>query len=150
MAELIPDLTHYAQGLGPSTFPLRIDTLVDNNDSHPTRFTIVTLENCSCLIDMDGRGFRVNSYSTPYLHTSTPSSPSVLPESLFNTRQQEALSGMVYETIEALLMALSPRFEEFFGQELSRKLNAISWDRFKWQEDAEDSEDPNKDSSPIP
>ncbi|KAF9113109.1 hypothetical protein BGX27_002219 [Mortierella sp. AM989] len=140
MEELIPDLTHYAQGLGPSTFPLKINVPANARESHSVCFTIVTLEGCTCLIDMNGQGFRVKSYSSQDLNDSTLLLPSVPAELPFSARQQEALSGVVYETIEGLLMALSPGFEEFFGQELSRKLSAISWDRLREQGDIDDAD----------
>ncbi|KAF9192209.1 hypothetical protein BGZ50_008727 [Haplosporangium sp. Z 11] len=142
MEEMIPDLTHYSHGLDPSTFPLIVETN-RNNDNLLATFNVTTLEQLTVLISLDGQGFKVVSYSVrapPSLSDSNISN-SPLPSS---ERQQEAISGKVYETIEALLMALSPRFEVFFSQELSRKLEAVSWDsaprRFHMDDSDSDSD----------
>ncbi|KAF8939435.1 hypothetical protein EDD21DRAFT_362230 [Dissophora ornata] len=152
MNDMIPDLTHYAHGLDPSTFPLKTTTQAGQGDSLSIRFTVVTQECYTTEIALDGQGFCVVSFSAPN-HAAPPSSTTISDASSMplaelpplSDRQQEALSGLVYETIEALLMAVSPGFEEFFGQELSRKLGAISWDRFQEQDDASDGSDDDTD-----
>ncbi|KAF9082289.1 hypothetical protein BGX23_012605 [Mortierella sp. AD031] len=125
--EMIPDLTHYAEGLGSETFPLQVtaqkdtitnsaSTIDDDNDSVlAVKFVVVTLEKGTAEITLDGQGFG------------------------------EAISGHVYETIEALLMALSPAFEAFFGQELSKKLENVSWDQSRFQRFSDDSADESSD-----
>ncbi|KAF9895627.1 hypothetical protein BX616_009208 [Lobosporangium transversale] len=150
---MIPDLTHYAQGLDAATFPLRIkDTLDDDSNTLSVEFTIMTLEQWTAQVLMDSQGFQLLSLSTDTtdsaIHsalTSTPTSTSTSASASssitsFSERQQEALSGKIYETIEALLMALSPGFEQFFGQELIRRLETVSWDRFQQQHDHSESE----------
>ncbi|KAF9959478.1 hypothetical protein BGZ72_009530 [Mortierella alpina] len=124
--EMIPDLTHYAAGIGPSTFPLRVRTEETSSSSNTDNglsviFTVATLENIVVDIALTGQGFRV---------IQTAAAANGLAEDTLPERQQEARSGKLYETIEALLMALSPGFEQFFGDELSRKLGALSNDRF--------------------
>ncbi|KAF9988754.1 hypothetical protein BGZ75_008588 [Mortierella antarctica] len=129
--EMIPDLTHYAAGLGSATFPLRVRTDENSNSSDDDGlsviFMVATLENIIVDIVLTGQGFRV--LQTAAAAAVEDSAAQTLPE-----RQQEARSGKLYETIEALLMALSPGFEQFFGDELSRKLGAISGDRFYREE----------------
>ena len=124
MEHMIPDLTHYAQGLDSATFPLKVSEGPSGMDSkgQAVQFKVVTLEKLATELLLDERGFKVLT-----IHTST-SEEKETPEP-HSARQQEAFSGMIYESIEALLMALSPAFEDFFGQELSRKLSSISWER---------------------
>ncbi|KAF9539247.1 hypothetical protein BGW38_009951, partial [Lunasporangiospora selenospora] len=88
----------------------------DHNDLLSVTFTVVTLEQSTAKIQMDGQGFK-----------------------------REAMSGHVYETIEACLMALSPGFETFFGQELIRRLETISWERL--QQPSSDDESHDSDSA---
>ncbi|KAF9306995.1 hypothetical protein BGZ74_001116 [Mortierella antarctica] len=88
------------------------------------------------MIQLDGQGFRVLSLAPP---TGIDNEQFTAP---LSPRQQEAIYGHVYETIEALLMAVSPQFEAFFGDELSRRLNSISWDR------VQRSDYPDTDSGP--
>ncbi|KAK3827511.1 MAG: hypothetical protein J3Q66DRAFT_362735 [Benniella sp.] len=130
MADLIPDLAPYTHGLDPATFPLRIETRGEKGNVNSVRFVVVTLEKYTSEIAMNGQGYRVESFA-PIDQSATSS------ESTLSKRQQEALSGMIFETIEALLMALSPGFEEFFGQELSRRLNAISWEQLERDREAQ-------------
>ncbi|KAF9944042.1 hypothetical protein BGZ65_012755 [Modicella reniformis] len=149
MADLIPNLTHYAGGLDPATFPLRIVTQGDGGNVLSVRFVVVTLEQYSSEIALSGQGYYVESLLPPepraapiLLNTDTsPASESATSlKSILSARQQEALSGMIYETIEALLMALSPGFEDFFGQELSRKLGAIAWEQLQERQEMGSSE----------
>ncbi|KAF9088273.1 hypothetical protein BGX29_000350 [Mortierella sp. GBA35] len=147
--EMIPDLTHYAEGLGSETFPLQVtaqkdtitnsaSTIDDDNDSVlAVKFVVVTLEKGTAEITLDGQGFGVISFSA--LSEDNNSNLQL------STRQQEAISGHVYETIEALLMALSPAFEAFFGQELSKKLENVSWDQSRFQRFSDDSADESSD-----
>ncbi|KAF9965002.1 hypothetical protein BGZ70_005556 [Mortierella alpina] len=139
--EMIPDLTHYAAGLGPATFPLRARTDETSNstddDGLSVIFTVATLESIVVDIVLTGQGFRVLQTTTA---VAEDSAAQILPE-----RQQEARSGKLYETIEALLMALSPGFEQFFGDELSRKLGALSSDRFYREECDSGSDDDDRD-----
>lgn len=124
--EMIPDLSHYAEGLLHATFPVDTHIGKDNStsqDSLCASFTVVTLEQVKTLIQLDGQGFRVVSLAPTTGIDSEQFRASLSP------RQQEAISGHVYETIEALLMAVSPQFEAFFGDELTRRLNSVSWDR---------------------
>ncbi|KAG0056179.1 hypothetical protein BGZ83_006088 [Gryganskiella cystojenkinii] len=140
MAEMIPDLTHYAQGLDSTTFPLKVSESREHDANHlSAQFTIVTKETLTAELALDGRGFKV-------LTVNRSSDYSAEKEPL-NERQQKAVSGHVYETIEALLMALSPAFEEFFGQELIRKLSSTdSWDRFQREDsDSESIEEQSED-----
>lgn len=128
MQEMIPDLSHYAEGLHHSTFPVNVHIHEDSSASQAslsTSFTVVTLEQVKTQIQLDGQGFRVVSLAPPSGIESKQFTESLSP------RQQEAVSGHVYETIEALLMAISSQFEAFFGNELSRRLNSISWDRLQ-------------------
>ncbi|KAF9575485.1 hypothetical protein EC968_002746 [Mortierella alpina] len=137
--EMIPDLTHYAAGLGPSTFPLQVRTDESSNnaeDGLSVIFTVVALENIVVDIVLTGQGFRV-------LKTTEAAAEDTAAKEL-PQRQQEARSGKLYETIEALLMALSPKFEQFFGDELSRKLGALSSDRL-YQEDWDTGSDDDRD-----
>lgn len=122
MEHMIPDLTHYTQGLDSATFPVKISEGPSGVDGkgQVVQFTVVTLEKLVSELLLDERGFKVLKIHAPACGE---------PPASFSARQQEALSGMIYETIEALLMALSPGFEDFFGQELSRKLSSISWER---------------------
>ncbi|KAF8952296.1 hypothetical protein BGZ52_006898 [Haplosporangium bisporale] len=76
-------------------------------------------------IQLNGQGFRVVSLAPPPGIENEQFTASLSP------RQQVAVSGHAYETIEALLMAISPQFEAFFGDELSRRLHSISWDRLQ-------------------
>ncbi|KAG0371395.1 hypothetical protein BC939DRAFT_502672 [Gamsiella multidivaricata] len=159
MADMIPDLTHYVQGLDSASFPLKVATEADKSDALTVHFTVVTLEHYIVEIALNGQGFRVVTLSTAAAPVSTPlSSPQLRTENRseadtalssgsstpieqpLSARQQEASLGMVYETIEALLMAVSPGFEEFFGQELARKLESVLWDRFQYQQDEGDSD----------
>ncbi|KAK5808639.1 hypothetical protein F5H01DRAFT_350166 [Linnemannia elongata] len=143
--EMIPDMTHYSEGLSPDTFPLKVtphqnntttkDTSDDDNNTLTVNFTVVTLEKGTTEITLDGQGFRVLSFSL----SPQPTNPQL------STRQEEAVSGLTYETIEALLMALSPGFEAFFGQELARKLENVSWDQNRFQHSSDD--DSANDSS---
>lgn len=137
--EMIPDLTHYSEGLSPDTFPLKVTSHHDNATTKDTNdddnkntltvnFAVVTIEKGTAEITLDGQGFRVISFSL--------SPQSTNPQ--LSTRQEEAVSGYTYETIEALLMALSPGFEAFFGQELTRKLENVSWDRSRFQYSSDD------------
>ncbi|CAO3568548.1 unnamed protein product [Mortierella alpina] len=138
--EIIPDLTHYAAGLDPATFPLR--ARMDENSSGTDHdglsviFTVATLESIVVDIVLSGQGFRVLQTTTA---AAEDSAAQILPE-----RQQEARLGMLYETLEALLMALSPGFEQFFGDELSRKLGALSSDRF-YREERDSGSDDDRD-----
>ena len=160
--DLIPDLSHYSNGLGAATFPLRATSHGNKNDSESddgiltVNFVVVTLENGTAEITMNGQGFRVTSFS-PLLpqHVnrniysaaeSTTAAASSLQPSM---RQQEAVSGFVYETIEALLMAISPGFEAFFGQELSRKLENATWDQSRFQRLSDDSADESSDNDHL-
>ncbi|KAF8929127.1 hypothetical protein BGZ47_001246 [Haplosporangium gracile] len=144
--EMIPDLTHYSEGLSPDTFPLKVSsyqentmTKNDNDDSTLTvNFKVVTLEKGTAEITLDGQGFRTISFSL------SPQTSSLQ----LSIRQEEAVSGHAYETIEALLMALSPGFEAFFGHELARKLENVSWDQNRFQHSSDDGsadESNNKD-----
>ncbi|KAG0243831.1 hypothetical protein B0O80DRAFT_498137 [Mortierella sp. GBAus27b] len=151
MADLIPDLSHYAQGLDPATFPLRIETQGVKGSSLSVQFLIVTLEKYAGAIAMNGQGFHVASFS-PFDPSAPPSLSTVSSESgviptdaeqNLSPRQKEALGGLLYETIEALLMALSPGFEEFFAQELSRRLNALSPEQLQRTREIESSESDN-------
>ncbi|KAG9067659.1 hypothetical protein KI688_011246 [Linnemannia hyalina] len=136
--EMIPDLTHYSKGLGSDTFPLKVTTPQDNipsrdnngdgNNTLTVNFTVVTLEKGTAEITLDGQGFRVVSLSL---------SPQLTNLQL-SVRQEEAVSGHTYETIEALLMALSPGFEAFFGQELAQRLENVSWDQNRFQHSSDD------------
>ncbi|KAF9142331.1 hypothetical protein BG015_000954 [Linnemannia schmuckeri] len=134
--EMVPDLTHYSEGLSPDTFPLKVNsyqenitTMNDSDDSSLTvNFKVVTLEKGTAEIVLDGQGFRTISFSL------SPQTPSLR----LSTRQEEAVSGHTYETIEAILMALSPGFEAFFGQELARKLENVSWDQNRFQHSSDD------------
>ncbi|KAG0015141.1 hypothetical protein BGZ81_011830 [Podila clonocystis] len=126
MQEMIPDLRHYAEGLHYSTFP--VDTHIDTDSNSPqdslsVSFTVVTLELVKVVIQLDGQGFRALSLEPPHGIDNEHF------KEMLSPRQQEAASGHVYETIEALLMAISPQFEAFFGYELTRRLDSISWDR---------------------
>ncbi|KAG0037359.1 hypothetical protein BGZ82_002648 [Podila clonocystis] len=126
MQEMIPDLSHYAEGLHHSTFP--VDTHIDTDSNAPqdslsASLTVVTLELVKTVIRLDGQGFRVLSQEPPTGSNNEHFTGMLSP------RQQEAASGHVYETIEALLMAISPQFEAFFGDELTRRLDSVSWDR---------------------
>ncbi|KAG0321072.1 hypothetical protein BGZ99_004129 [Dissophora globulifera] len=164
---MVPDLTHYAQGLHPATFPVHVTTEQRPSESSlSAQFVVVLKELHRADVVLDGRGFRVVSLS-PFAPEAAASSPTLIAaagsltaapiavaptttlpsakQPSLSDRQQEALSGLAYETIEALLMALSPGFEEFFGQELSRKLGAISWDRLEQRYAASD-ESNNGDS----
>ncbi|KAF9923694.1 hypothetical protein FBU30_006249 [Linnemannia zychae] len=136
---MIPDLTRYSKGLGSDTFPLKVSALHDtaihtdsNNNSLEVSLIVVTLEQRTTEIMLDGQGFHVVSFALPPLQL----------DNQLSTRQQEALSGFVYETIEALLMAISPGFEAFFGQELANQLENVSWDqnRFHYSDDDDDDE----------
>lgn len=135
--EMIPDLTHYSEGLSPDTFPLKATSHYDNNTTKDANdddntltvnFTVMTLEKGTVDITLDGQGFRVISFSL----SPQPTNPQL------STRQEEAVSGHTYETIEALLMALSPGFEAFFGLELARKLENVSWDQSRFQHSSDD------------
>ncbi|KAG0279086.1 hypothetical protein BGZ97_009628, partial [Linnemannia gamsii] len=137
--EMIPDLTHYSEGLSPDTFPLKVtshqqQTIPDSNDSSTTlnvNFTVVTREQGTAVIALDGQGFRVISFSLSSPHATT--------DIQLSARQKEVVSGeLICETIEALLMALSPAFESFFGQELARKLENVSWDHNRFQHSSDD------------
>lgn len=141
MQEMIPDLSHYAEGLHHSTFLVNTHIHEDNNASQASlsaSFTVVTLEQVKTQIQLDGQGFRVVSLAPPPGIENEQFTASLSP------RQQDAVSGHVYETIEALLMAISPQFEAFFGDELSRRLNSISWDRLQ-QPDCTDSDSDPED-----
>ncbi|KAK3835015.1 MAG: hypothetical protein J3R72DRAFT_452004 [Linnemannia gamsii] len=147
--DMIPDLTHYSQGLSPDTFPLKVTASHtynehDNSNNHNqnnesnvlvVNFVVVTLEQGTAEITLDGQGFRVISFSLSQQARSQ----------LLSARQQEAVSGLTFETIEALLMALSPDFEAFFGQELARKLENVSWERTPFQYPSDDSANESND-----
>ncbi|KAG0255371.1 hypothetical protein BGZ95_005779 [Linnemannia exigua] len=148
--DMIPDLTHYSQGLSLDTFPLKVTTSRTNNlrdnsntdnqdnesDLLAVNFMVVTLEQGTAEITLDGQGFRVVTFSLSQQAHSQ----------LLSARQQEAVSGLTYETIEALLMALSPDFEAFFGQELTRKLeNVSSWEQTRFQYSSDDSANESND-----
>ncbi|KAG0099075.1 hypothetical protein BGZ93_009269 [Podila epicladia] len=107
-----------------------------SQDSLSVSFTVVTLEQVKTVIQLDGQGFRVLALAPPTDIDNEQFKASLSP------RQQEAVYGRVYETMEALLMAVSPRFEAFFGDELTRRLNTISWDR------VQRSDYPDTDSEP--
>jgi hypothetical protein len=142
MAHMIPDLTHYTRGLDPATFPLVVSETDEQDLSQQVQFTVITLEQLKAELVLDGRGFKVKTLHRPL--SDNPTSTKEEQQS-FNSRQQEALLGMVYETIEALLMALSPAFEVFFAQELSRRLSFVSWDRLQTDSNSGNS-DKNTDS----
>lgn len=143
--DMIPDLTHYAAGLGPSTFPLKVRTEESRNDTGSELsviFTIATLEDIIVDIVLTGQGFRVLQTASEVTAAEEPATQTL------SERQQEARSGKLYETIEALLMALSPGFEQFFGDELSRKLGALSNDRFYREECSSGSDDSRDEDKP--
>ncbi|KAG0201730.1 hypothetical protein BGX28_005541 [Mortierella sp. GBA30] len=130
---MIPDLAHYAGGLHPATFPLQVSTEECDNDILSASFTVVTLENITAYITLNGQGLKVVRYSRNHAATA------------LSERQQEVLSGKVYEAIEALLMALSPGFETFFGDDLVRKLDTLSSDRFRQYSDTDDDDNETED-----
>ncbi|KAF9379939.1 hypothetical protein CPB97_008660 [Podila verticillata] len=136
---MIPDLSHYAEGLHHSTFPVNTHIHENNNASQAslsTSFTVVTLEQVKAQVQLDGQGFRVVSLAPPPGIENEQFTASLSP------RQQVAVSRHVYETIEALLMAISPQFEAFFGDELSRRLHSISWDRLQRPDYTDSDSDP--------
>ncbi|GJJ79174.1 hypothetical protein EMPS_11533 [Entomortierella parvispora] len=142
MEHMIPDLTHYARGLDSATFPLKVSEVPggEHGKGQAVQFTVVTLEKLAAELLLDDRGFKVLTIHTPASEeTSEP----------YSTRQQEALSGMIYETIEALLMAISPAFEDFFGQELSRKLSSLTWERPQYNSGTESESDPESKEQSI-
>ncbi|KAF9429746.1 hypothetical protein BGZ94_009645 [Podila epigama] len=120
---MIPELSHYNEGLHHSTFPLKIGD-IDNATHDPLTktFEVVTLEHARVTICLNGQGFRVLSVTS----LSGDGQDDFAVKATH--RQLEAISGHIYETIEALLMAMSPAFEEFFANELSRRLNSVSWE----------------------
>ncbi|KAF9290789.1 hypothetical protein BGZ68_006023 [Mortierella alpina] len=143
--DMIPDLTHYAAGLGPSTFPLKVRTEESSNDTGSELsviFTIATLEDIVVDIVLTGQGFRILQTAPEVTAAEEPATKTL------SERQQEACSGKLYETIEALLMALSPGFEQFFGDELSRKLGALSNDSFHREECNSESDDSRDEDKP--
>ncbi|KAF9166272.1 hypothetical protein DFQ26_008277 [Actinomortierella ambigua] len=162
----LPDLALYKEGLDVTSFPLVVDkVLSDQGAVEQCHIALVTLEGESVRIQLDSQGFHIIDSSTPYtpaalLKTaaadeipsksppSSTSSPSIslcsVPTAL--ARQEEARSGFVYETIEALLMALSPRFEAYFGDELSARLDAIDWSAPpRWHRTDSGSEEDNQE-----
>ncbi|KAF9975219.1 hypothetical protein BGZ73_001201 [Actinomortierella ambigua] len=147
----LTDLTLYRDGLDPASFPLVIDKVLSEQGAVEQ----------SVRIQLDSRGFHIIDSSMPYTPTailktaaadeipnmpvsSSSSSPSSSPPPVADSleRQEEARSGFVYETIEALLMALSPRFQAYFGNELNARLDAIDWSApSRWHRSDSEEED---------
>ncbi|KAG0232201.1 hypothetical protein BGW42_008325 [Actinomortierella wolfii] len=162
----LPDLNLYKDGLDPASFPLKIEKVLSSEGIVEQVFiSLVTLEGESVRIQLDTQGFHVIESSIPYtpstlLKTTAADDISASPTtsslasvtddketaSKLLAQQEQARSGFVYETIEALLMALSPRFHVYFNNELSARLEAVDWSQSSSRWEHQSDSDLNEES----